>query len=67
VAEAIFRTLKTEAEFGVPLSVIHYAQRDLFAWVEITYGRRRRQSRLHQLTIPEFKKITLNFKQVAQA
>jgi transposase InsO family protein len=65
VAESFFKTLKTEAVFGVPMSEMNYAQRVLFEWIEITYNRRRRHSARYQLTIPEFKKITLNFKQVA--
>ena len=62
VAESIFKTLKSEAIFGIPLLELNFAQRVLFEWIEISYNRRRRHSAINHLTIPEFKQsfITSN-------
>lgn len=62
VAESFFKTLKSEAIFGIPLLELNFAQRVLFEWIEISYNRRRRHSAINHLTIPEFKQsfITSN-------
>ena len=59
VAESFFKTLKSEAIFGISLLELNFAQRVLFEWIEITYNRRRRHSALNHLTIPEFKESFL--------
>ena len=62
VAESFFKTLKSEAIFGISLLELNFAQRVLFEWIEISYNRRRRHSAINHLTIPEFKQsfITSN-------
>ena len=65
VAESFFKTLKSEAIFGIALLEINFAQRVLFEWIEITYNRRRRHSALNHLTIPEFKESFLTSNQAA--
>lgn len=60
VAESFFKTLKSEAIFGISLLELNFAQRVLFEWIEITYNRRRRHSALGHLTISEFKQSFLN-------
>jgi transposase InsO family protein len=59
VAESFFKTLKSEAIFGISLLELNFAQRVLFEWIEITYNRRRRHSALNHHTIPEFKESFL--------
>ena len=39
VAESFFKTLKSEAIFGIALLELNFAQRVLFEWIEITYTR----------------------------
>ena len=62
VAESFFKTLKSEAIFGISLLELNFAQRVLFEWIEVSYNRRRRHSAINHLTIPEFKQsfITSN-------
>ena len=65
VAESFFKTLKSEAIFGIPLLELNFAQRVLFEWIEISYNRRRRHSAINHLTIPEFKQSFITFNMAA--
>ncbi len=67
VADSFFKPLKVEAVFGIVLPEENFAQRVPFEWFEALYNRRRRLSKLNQLTIPEFKNINLNLRWVASA
>ena len=59
VAESFFKTLKSEAIFGISLLELNFAQCVLFECIEITHNRRRRHSALNHHTIPEFKESFL--------
>jgi len=59
VAESFFKTLKSEAVFGISLLELSSAQRVLFEGIEITGNRRRMHSALGRLTVPEFRQSFL--------
>jgi putative transposase len=65
VSESFFKTLKSEAIFGISMLELNFAQRDLFEWIESAYNRRRRHSALGHLTISEFKQSFLTYNMAA--
>jgi putative transposase len=65
VAEAFFKTLKTEQTYGNKLILTEQMERDLLEFIEVWYNRKRRHSALDYKTIQEFWKQKNNFKNVA--